>query len=222
MKDFTKNLELSMAKQALQDAGLYIVPAERIDELCEVAADAYQDYPLHTWFTNGIYDPVASKLIMKATLASMIDSAIIYADSEELNGFAVLIPPGFTGSKTLPFLQHGGIRLVLHSGLGIVRKLLTYETFAMGLKNKHIRHIDWYLYNLSVQRDAQGKGIASKLLRPLFEFCNDEVNVLYLETNKESNVAIYEHYGFELKETTTVPGSNVKHYCMIHVPQTNE
>lgn len=214
-----RKIEIPLAKNRIMKAGLYIVPEERMDELSVIAADAYQDYPLHNWLTGGNYDPVASKLIMQTTLAAMKDDAVIYADSEELNGFAVWVPMGFTGSKTIPFLKNGGMQLILHSGLGIIRKLLIYETFAMNLKKKHTEHIDWYLYNLSVRKSAQGKGIASKLMRPLLQFCDDEKMVTYLETNKESNVPMYEHYGFKLKETNLIPGSPVKHYSMVRDPK---
>ena len=46
---------------------------------------------------------------MDISLKTMTEDAVIYADSEELNGFAVWLPLGFTGSKTLPFLMSGGV-----------------------------------------------------------------------------------------------------------------
>ena len=219
MEKLVRNIEIPMAKQRILKAGLYIVPEERIEELSEAAADAYQDYPLHNWLTKGVYDSKASKLIMQTTLAAMKEDAVFYADSEELNGFAVWIPMGFTGSKTIPFLKNGGMELIFHSGLGIIGKLLTYETFAMKLKKKYTGHIDWYLYNLSVRKEAQGKGIAKKLLQPMLEFCDDEKMITYLETNKESNVSLYEHFGFELRETNPVPSSSVLHYSMVRDPK---
>ena len=94
-------------------------------------------------------------------------------------------------------------------------RVVEYETFAMKLKKKYTGHIDWYLYNLSVRKQAQGKGIAKKLLLPVLEFCDDEKMVTYLETNKESNVGMYERFGFELKETNWVPGSPIRHYAMV-------
>ncbi|MBR0305632.1 MAG: GNAT family N-acetyltransferase [Lachnospiraceae bacterium] len=219
MDKLVRKIEIPLAKQRILKAGLYIVPEDRLEELSEAAADAYQDYPLHNWLTKGIYDPVASKLIMQTTLAAMKDDAVIYADSEELNGFAVWIPMGFTGSKTIPFLKNGGMKLLLHSGLGIIGKLLTYETFAMKLKKKYTGHIDWYLYNLSVRKDAQGKGIAKKLLQPMLTFCDDEKMLVYLETNKESNVSLYERFKFELRETNMIPGSSIRHYSMVRDPK---
>ena len=95
--------------------------------MAEVATDAYRDYPLHNWFMGGKYDAVASKLLMLITLRTMTEDAIIYADSDEINGFAAWLPFGFTGNKALPFLLKGGLRLILHSGFGIIGRLNAYE-----------------------------------------------------------------------------------------------
>ncbi len=219
MDKLVRKIELPMAKKAIEKAGLYLVQPEDLARLAEVAADAYQDYPLHNWFTKGKYDPMASELIMKISLETMRFDAVIYADSEEMNGFAVWLPFGFSGSQTLPFLFSGGLRLILHSGPGIIGRLLTYETYAMNLKKKLTDHYDWYLYNLSIKKSAQGKGIASQLLRPMLQFCDDERMVAYLETNKESNVSLYRHYGFDLMKEEIIPGTPVTHYAMVRHPK---
>ena len=143
---------------------------------------------------------------------------MIYADSEEMNGFAVWLPFGFSGRKTLPFLMSGGLKLILHSGFGIIGRLLTYETYAMQLKKTFTDHYDWYLYNLSIRKDAQGKGIASKLMRPMLAFCDRERMVAYLETNNEANVGLYRHYGFDLMKEELIPSTPVTHYSMVREP----
>jgi ribosomal protein S18 acetylase RimI-like enzyme len=218
MDKLVRKIEIPLAKNAIEKAGLYIIQEKDLDRLAEVAADAYKDYPLHNWFTKGKYDPKASKLIMQISLRTMSEDAVVYADSEEINGFAVWLPFGFTGSKTLPFLANGGMSLILHSGPGIIGRLLTYETYAMNLKKEFTDNYDWYLYNLSIRKDAQGKGIASKLMRPMLQFCDDERMVVYLETNKESNVGLYQHYGFELMKEEQIPKSTVTHYAMVRNP----
>ena len=219
MDKLVRKIEVPLAKRAIARAGLYIVQEKDLDRLAEIAADAYRDYPLHNWFTNGKYDATASKLIMQISLKTMTEDAVIYADSEEMNGFAVWLPFGFTGSKTLPFLMNGGLQLILHSGPGIIGRLLTYETYAMNLKKQFTDHYDWYLFNLSVKKDAQGKGIASKLMRPMLQFCDDERMLAYLETNKESNVGLYQHYGFDLMKEELIPKTPVKHYAMVRYPR---
>ena len=222
MDKLVRKIEIPLAKKIIEKAGLYIVQKKDLDRLAEVAADAYQDYPLHNWLTKGKYDFTASKLIMQISLRTMTEDAVIYADSEEINGFAAWLPFGFTGNKALPFLMNGGLRLIFHSGFGLISRLSSYETYAMNLKKEFTDHTDWYLYNLSIKKDAQGKGIASKLMRPMLAFCDDERMTAYLETNKESNVGLYQHYGFELKRRELIPKTPVMHYAMVREPRSDE
>ena len=219
MDKLVRKIEIPYAKGILERAGLYIVKEKDLDRLAEIAADAYRDYPLHNWFTKGKYDAKASRLIMQISLKTMTEDAVIYADSEEMNGFAVWLPFGFTGSETMPFLLNGGLKLILHSGPGIIGRLLTYEKYAMNLKKEFTDHYDWYLYNLSIKKDAQGKGIASKLMRPMLKFCDDEQMVAYLETNKETNVGLYKHFGFDLMKEELIPKTPVTHYAMVRHPK---
>ena len=218
MDKWVRKIEIPLAKNAIEKAGLYIVKKKDLARLAEVAADAYRDYPLHNWLTKGKYDAKASRLIMEISLKTMTEDAVIYADSEQMNGFAVWLPFGFTGSKTVPFLLNGGLKLIFHSGLGIISRLLTYESYAMNLKKEFTDNYDWYLYNLSIRKDAQGKGIASKLMRPMLQFCDDERMVAYLETNKESNASLYSHYGFNLMKEELIPKTPVTHYAMVRNP----
>ena len=219
MDKLVRKIEVPLARRAIEKAGLYLVGKKDIDRLALVAADAYRDYPLHNWFTKGKYDEKASELLMKVTLKTMTEDAVIYADSEEINGFAAWLPFGFTGNKTLPFLRNGGIGLFLHTGLGFVGRLLSYEKYAMSLKKEFTDNYDWYLFNLSIKKEAQGKGIASKLMRPMLQFCDDERMVAYLETNKEENVGLYRHYGFDLMREELIPKTPVMHYSMVRRPK---
>lgn len=125
MDKLVRKIEVPLAKKAIEKAGLYIVEKKDLDRLAQVAADAYQDYPLHNWFTGGKYDEKASKLLMQISLKTMVEDGVIYADSEEMNGFAAWLPFGFTGNKTFPFLKNGGLRLFLHTGFGLVGRLLS-------------------------------------------------------------------------------------------------
>lgn len=219
MDKLVRQIEIPLARNEIKQAGLYLVKKKDIPRLAEVAADAYRDYPLHNWFTKGKYDAKASKLLMQVSLKTMTEDAVIYADSEEINGFAAWLPFGFTGNKALPFLLNGGLELFLHAGFGLIGRLQTYEDYAMNLKKQFTDHYDWYLFNLSVKKDAQGKGIASKLMRPMLKFCDDERMVAYLETNKGSNVGLYQHYGFDLMKEELIPQTTVYHYAMVRRPK---
>ena len=219
MDKLVRKIEVPLAKRAIEKAGLYLVGKKDLRRLAEVAADAYRDYPLHNWLTKGKYDEKASRLLMQISLKTMTEDAVIYADSEEINGFAAWLPFGFTGNKALPFMLNGGLALFLHAGFGLIGRLQSFETYAMNLKKEFTDHYDWYLFNLSIKKDAQGKGIASKLMRPMLQFCDDERMVAYLETNKGSNVGLYQHYGFEVMSEGMVPNTSVPHYAMARRPK---
>ena len=219
MDKLVRQIEIPIARKKIERAGLYLVQEKDLERLAKIAADAYEGYPLHNWLTKGKYDPKASELLMLVTLRTMMKDAVIYADSEEMNGFAAWLPQGFTGNEALPFILNGGLKLFFHAGFGLIGRLLTYENYAMGLKKEFTDHFDWYLFNLSIKKEAQGKGIASKLMKPMLKFCDDEKMVAYLETNKESNVGLYEHYGFDLMKEELVPNTPVTHYSMVRQPK---
>lgn len=52
----------------------------------------------------------------------------------------------------------------------------------------------------------------------MLKFCDKENISTYLETNKESNVSLYEHFGFELSKKEFIPKSHVMHYAMVRKP----
>ena len=210
-----KKENLILAKKKVTDAGLYIATIDDIEQLASIAEDAYENYPLHNWFTNGKYNASLSKKIMAISLKAVIKNGIIYSDSKDATGFAIWLPPNFKGINTFSFLAHGGISLIFQYGLPTILKMQSYENFAMALKKKHTNNKDWYLYNLSIKKVFQGKGKATELLTPMLNFCNENSYFCYLETNKEENVPIYQHFGFILKETTFIPDSSVSHFAML-------
>ena len=52
MDKLVRKIEIPLARRAIEQAGLYIVQKKDLDHLAEVSADAYQDYPLHNYFTK--------------------------------------------------------------------------------------------------------------------------------------------------------------------------
>lgn len=206
---------LLLAKKEITNAGLYIATFNDIENLANIAENAYENYPLHNWLSNGKYDAYLSKKIMSISLKAMIQKGIIYSDKKNSSGFAIWLPPGFKGTTPFSFIVNGGIPLIFNCGFSLVFKLLSYENFAMKLKKKYTNNEDWYLYNLSIHQIHQGKGIASQLLTPMLDFCSKNSYSCYLETNSERNVHIYEHFGFKLKETSFIPNSKVNHFSML-------
>lgn len=96
-----------------------------------------------------------------------------------------------------------------------MRRLSAYESYCKEVMGRHTDGDTWYLFNLCVRPECQGKGLSSKVMRPVLEHIGDRGQRCYLETQKGSNVGLYEHLGFEVAEKGTVPGSDIPHFAMV-------
>ncbi len=62
-----------------------------------------------------------------------------------------------------------------------------------------------HLLIMGVSQEFQGKGFGGKLLRAVIEKAETERKPIYLETQKEENVNLYEKYGFSVKTKIILP-----------------
>jgi ribosomal protein S18 acetylase RimI-like enzyme len=77
------------------------------------------------------------------------------------------------------------------------------------LHKKYADEPHFYLDNLGVIPSAQGQGLSSKLIRPILQMADAKKVIAYTDTVTQSNVAIYEHFGFQCMEECSVPGTGV-------------
>jgi GNAT superfamily N-acetyltransferase len=69
------------------------------------------------------------------------------------------------------------------------------------------REPHYYIRDVGVHPDMQGKGLGSALLRPTLERCDREGVPAYLEASSERNAALYERLGFRHTRELRVGGS---------------
>ena len=191
---------------------LYKMNKKDIDKFAESATLAYKGYPLFKYLTQGKFEHKVIKNIIYASLHSMGTDIIGISTEEDANVIAIFVPPNYAGSKAIPFLIGGGLKL---PSIGIFLRLLRYENHVMKLKKKYTNHKCWYLYNVTVKPEYQHKGMSSALLKPMFEYLDRIGQDCYLETHKEENIKIYEHYGFELLEVSKIPKTDIVQYSML-------
>lgn len=194
---------------------LYRMKKDDIEKFSECATLAYKEYPLFKYLTQDRFEHKVIKNIISASLSSMGTDVIGLSVEEDAKAIAIFVPPNYTGSKAIPFLIGGGIKLPFITPIGIFLRLLRYENHAMKLKKKYTNHKSWYLYNVTVKPEHQHKGMSSILLKPMFEYLDRIGQDCYLETHKEENVKIYEHYGFELLEVSKIPRTDIIQYSML-------
>jgi GNAT superfamily N-acetyltransferase len=77
----------------------------------------------------------------------------------------------------------------------------------------------FYLDNLGVLPTARGKGVSSKLIRPVLEMADSQQMIAYTDTVTRSNVALYEHFGFQCVAEARIPGTNVTIWALRRSPK---
>lgn len=72
--------------------------------------------------------------------------------------------------------------------------LATFEK----MDKSHPREAHWYLPQIGVEPNAQGKGVGAELMRHALARCDRERVPAYLEASKPQNIPFYRRYGFEV------------------------
>lgn len=86
------------------------------------------------------------------------------------------------------------------------------KTILQKIDEFHKKYADephYYLDNIGVLPNARGKGISSKLIRPILEMADSQKITTYTDTVTRSNVALYEHFGFQCMEQSVIANTGV-------------
>ncbi|MGN0030251.1 MAG: GNAT family N-acetyltransferase [Marinilabiliaceae bacterium] len=194
--------------------GMHMMTEDDKPRFADCSGEAYVGYPLFDWMFRGRSDSERSHAIWNANYAAFTPSVIVYSDSAEVRGTAIFVRPGREPLSDLRFLLHSPRLLWPHMGR-IVRYSLVCESVARHFRDERT----WYLYDLAVKPQHQGKGVASRLLRPMLAYFDRIGANCFLETHDAKNVAMYEHFGFALVESPTLPHSGLRHYAMLRKPK---
>ena len=68
------------------------------------------------------------------------------------------------------------------------------------------------------RRDHQGAGVGGRVVRELLSRADAQSLPVYLETESESNVAMYEHFGFRVVEQITLRSVDLPMSEMLREP----
>lgn len=77
------------------------------------------------------------------------------------------------------------------------------------MHKKYAHEPHFYLDNIGVLPSARGQGLSSKLIRPFLERADSQKTIAYTDTVTRSNVALYEHFGFQCVEESAVSGTGL-------------
>lgn len=204
-----------MKKQKLDIKGLYQIQKKDLKKFAETAAQAFicdetSKFILSSKLTHKtLYDFYS--VIYNATYNKMY----MFAESENIDGFIIIAPIKNSELSLWEFIKAGGLKLVFSYGLDFVLRSLNYEKNCIKIRKKFVSSNDWYIFQFGVAPTKQGMGLGSKIIRPVLNWLDSEKISCYLETQKDVNVDIYNHFGFALKSTDTLPNKNKKQFAML-------
>jgi ribosomal protein S18 acetylase RimI-like enzyme len=114
--------------------------------------------------------------------------------SDDKKACALIIFPDRKKTTTRSIVAD--VQLMLKAmGLNNVRKAMKREA---AIKNIHPKELIYYLWFIGVNKNEQGKGIGSGLMKELINRSNILNRPIYLETSTLKNLPWYEKFGFTI------------------------
>jgi ribosomal protein S18 acetylase RimI-like enzyme len=177
------------------------IPTE-LRTLIAVAGRAFWDDPLFNFFQPDLLKQqrhlagyFAAALKDCARHGTLQTASVDHAEHVPA-GLAAWLPPGSTEPVTASRIANQA----RYAAPVIVRT--TAPVKALRLFNEMQRHRpptdSWHLVVLATDPRFQGKGVGTSLMRPVLERCDEQGHAADLETQKESNLAYYRRFGFEV------------------------
>jgi len=131
-----------------------------------------------------------------------------------VQGGALWAPPGKWRQPPLDVLRSlPALMPVL--GSRVLRAVKTLNA----VEKEHPGGDHYYLAVLGTEPAAQGKGIGGALLAPVLNRCDEEGIGAYLESSKESNIAFYNRFGFNVVRELPFPDGGPSVWTMWRDPQ---
>jgi len=196
---------------------LYTVRKSEIPKARRVLADAFKDDPLfRTLFGNAADMAYKYSKVAEMMLRHCIKYGAVYASSEQLEGIMALTQDRNTHITTWRLIRSGGIVPFLSIGLGSLMRVAGSLSPIDEVRKKQMKNKAYaYIQIIGVASEHQGKGYGGKMLRALIEASDDADLPIYLETETESNVALYERFGFRTCQHMKMPVIDQPMWAMI-------
>ncbi|MGZ8734391.1 MAG: GNAT family N-acetyltransferase [Acidimicrobiia bacterium] len=178
------------------------LPRREIRDTTKVLARSFDDSPLmRHCIPNDRRRPSILRSFFRASIRNALpfDNVFVARDGDRVLGAAVWLPPGcYPPSNLRQLRQLTGTIMLGPLAPRAVQPSLRYLRAA---EKAHPKASHWYLAVLGVDPAFQGRGLGGRLLRPVLERADAEEMPVYLETDKERNLAFYARFRFGLVDT---------------------
>ena len=182
-------------------AGVREVGADRYAAAARTLAAAFVDDPVKCHLVGRSVVAVAQSEPFFRAFAAISHTRVFATAGNE--AAAIWGPPGHWKVPVRSIVRNTPMFLRLYG-----RRFIPNLRFLTTLEAAHPSEPHYYLEFIGTDPAHQGKGHGSALLRPMLAQADAEGVGAYLESSKESNIAFYARFGFELRPTLSFAGRN--------------
>lgn len=182
-----------------QATDVEVVARDGFDEAVDVLCEAFFDYPVMRYLVGDAGDDYRRQLRLLVeffTRARHLRGDLVWAlrSKGKISGVANIVCPG---TLEPPELDEARRRLWSELGETVQRK---YEAFGKATADFRVSEPHYHLSMIGVRAAHAGQGIGRRLLDSLHSrSAADSVSVgVSLTTEDPANVALYEHFGYEI------------------------
>lgn len=190
---------------------LYKIEKKEIKKAADVLTDAYSEDPM----INIIFKEEDKRRVQfEVMLRFCTKYGNVYSSSDNFEGIMAIAPHDKDMTVWRTF-RSGGFFLGMK--IASVAKMMAPTIKLMEEAKKNLNLNPYiYFFIIGVSKEFQGKGFGGKLLRALIEKSEIERKPMYLETQNEKNVSLYEKYGFHVVKKIDLPDTiNLPMFLMV-------
>jgi len=200
--------------------GLVPLSKSSFPKCVDVLTRAFWDDPLNAhFFPNETQRQRLLPLFFEYRLKQGRQYGEVFTTSDEVEGIAIWIPSKTIDSNLWREFRSGGFKLLRIFGRSLINRMTKVGEFSSTRRTKYATTPYMHLGSFAVDPEMQGQGFAGKLISPMLAHLDESKMHCYLEAQSESNVSLYEHYGFEVLAEGVVPNTDIPHWDMMRSPQ---
>ncbi len=199
--------------------GLYRPTSHDVVRAGVAMADAFSRDPLWQKIFEGESDLERKyQACFEVPVIHCLKYGEVYATSEGLEGVLAIVPGRFSEMSLWRMFRAGALGSAMRMGAKAGGRMAELKVLSSDRTRITAGRPYVYLLLLGVRTENQGEGLGGSLLRALIERCDSEQLPIYLETETEENVQLYEHFGFDLVQRITLNRLGLPMWEMMREP----
>lgn len=202
-------------KKEFDIEGLYKIKRDDLKKCAEVAAKAFIEDETSKFLLSSGLNYKSLYNYYSVIYGAAYNKMHMFAESENIDGFIIISPIKNAEISLWDCLRFGGLRGIFSLGLGVILRSMAYEKNCIKIRKKHVSSDFWYIFQFGVSPEKQGSGLGSKVIKPFLNWLDSKKASCFLETQKEGNIAMYNHFGFSLKSIDTLPKKKESQFAML-------